>query len=193
MEIRDYKPVDENQWIRCRVLAFLDTAYFDSVYNHKEKYDNPSIELVAEESGILTGLIDLELDSEKRKVCKKNSPPGAMIWHIAVHPDYRRKGIAAKLLNEAELLCIAKGIYRIEAWTRDDEWVRQWYFKQGFEITYSYLHINFEHKEMKELFKSNIDGIIPVKMFAHYDKEDKDKIKKSFERVNECVRFEKNL
>ena len=193
MQIREYKAEDENQWIRCRVLAFLDTAYFDSVYNYKEKYENPSIEIVAEVHGIITGILDIELDSENRKVCKKNSILSGMIWHIAVHPDYRRMGIATKLLSEAERHCINKGVNRIEAWTRDDKWVRDWYYHQGFEIIDSYLHINFEYEEMKGIIDSKITGIVPVKMFAHYSKDEKDKIRKSFKRVNECVLFEKNL
>ncbi|HMS32921.1 MAG TPA: GNAT family N-acetyltransferase [Ignavibacteria bacterium] len=193
MHIRNYKSEDEIRWIRTRVLAFLDTAYYDSVYNSKEKYENPAIELVSEEEGIITGILDLELDTEERKVCKKNSVLSAMIWHVAVHPDYRRKGIAAKLLNEAERICKEKGIYRIEAWTRDDKWVRDWYLLQGFIIADSYLHINFDHEELKGLFKTNTEGIIPVHMFAHYTKSDKDKIRNSYKRVNECVMFEKNI
>ena len=27
--IRDYEPADEEAWLRCRVLAFLHTAYYD--------------------------------------------------------------------------------------------------------------------------------------------------------------------
>ena len=31
MEIRDYQIEDETSWVRCRVLSFLDTAYYDIV------------------------------------------------------------------------------------------------------------------------------------------------------------------
>ena len=41
--IRPYQPSDEAQWLRCRVLAFLDTAYYDNVCREKEHYSNPSI------------------------------------------------------------------------------------------------------------------------------------------------------
>lgn len=196
MQIRIYRNEDETQWIRTRVLAFLDTAYYDSVYNYKEKYENPAIELVSEEDGLITGILDLELDTGDRKVCKKNSVLSAMIWHLAVHPDYRRKGIAAGLLKEAEQICRQKEIFRIEAWTRDDDWVRQWYFNQGFKSVYSYLHLNLEYEEMKGLIESKIEGIIPIKMYAHYSEnnaDETDKIKKLFKRVNECVMFEKNI
>ncbi|WP_250130156.1 hypothetical protein [Jeotgalicoccus sp. WY2] len=35
MEIRNYEEKDEKGWVRCRVLSFLDTAYYDDV--HREK------------------------------------------------------------------------------------------------------------------------------------------------------------
>ncbi|GAA0343729.1 hypothetical protein GCM10008967_37720 [Bacillus carboniphilus] len=56
-----------------------------------------------------------------------------MIWHIAVHPDYRRSGIARKLLVEAERISKDIGLNRLEAWTRDDEWVNKWYETNEFK------------------------------------------------------------
>lgn len=47
LEIRDYQKEDQTSWLRCRVLAFLDTAYYDVVAKEKEVYQYPSIELVA--------------------------------------------------------------------------------------------------------------------------------------------------
>ena len=64
MKIRSYRPEDEEGWVRCRVLAFLHTAYFDNVLQQKERYDNPSIELVAEVDGQIVGLIDIELEND---------------------------------------------------------------------------------------------------------------------------------
>ena len=48
MIIRKYEDQDNLGWVRCRVLSFLDSAYFDNVLQEKEHYSNPSIELVAE-------------------------------------------------------------------------------------------------------------------------------------------------
>ena len=58
--IRSYEPADESGWLRCRVLAFLDSAFFDAVEREKERYARPAIELVAEEGGEIVGLLDLE-------------------------------------------------------------------------------------------------------------------------------------
>ena len=40
MIIRNYTDKDEQGWLRCRVLSFLNTAYFDNVLNKKEIYEN---------------------------------------------------------------------------------------------------------------------------------------------------------
>jgi hypothetical protein len=58
--VRPYEPADEVGWVRCRVLSFLDSAFCDAVEREKEHYENPSIELVADESGEIVGLLDLE-------------------------------------------------------------------------------------------------------------------------------------
>lgn len=91
MEIRRYSPKDEIGWIRCRTLAFLNTAYFDNVLNKKEMYENPSIELVALEGGQVVGLLDIEYEEKEKTICTQGEGPGGMIWHIATHPDYQGK------------------------------------------------------------------------------------------------------
>ena len=40
MIIREYEDRDSLGWVRCRVLSFLDTAYFDINVAEKEKYNN---------------------------------------------------------------------------------------------------------------------------------------------------------
>lgn len=193
MEIRAYQANDEISWVRCRVLSFLDTAYFDNVLTEKEKYENPAIELVAIEDEQLVGLIDIEYELEERTVCSRGVGLGGMIWHIAVHPDYRRKGIARQLLYEVERIAKEKGLNRLEAWTRDDEWVNTWYEKNAFLNVESYLHVYVEGDEQKGALKTEIPGLHPVHVFAHYVGEDIDTIRKRFKRVHECICYEKKL
>ena len=81
--IRPYVDRDEQGWLRCRVLSFLDTAFFDSVEREKERYEKPAIELVAEDGREIIGLLDVECDSDG---LTDRPGRGGMIWHLAVHP-----------------------------------------------------------------------------------------------------------
>lgn len=191
MIIRDYEVSDEAGWVRCRVLSFLQTAYFDNVLTEKERYDNPAIELVAEIDGQIVGLIDVEYETEELTVCSRGAGLGGMIWHIAVHPDYYRQGIGEALLKEAENRAKKLGLNRFEAWTRDDQWVQNWYEKMNFKNTDSYYHVYFEGEQIDEVVDSKIPKLYFVNGFAHYTGNDIEQIKKEDTRIHECVCYEK--
>lgn len=194
MEIRRYSAVDELGWVRCRILSFLDTAYYDNVLREKEKYENPSIELVAVIENQIVGLIDIEYEVQEGTVCSRGKGIGGMMWHVAVHPDFRRKGIGEKLLLKAEEISKDIGLNRIEAWTRDDEWVHRWYEANQFEKVESYLQVFMDgEEELEDVLKSEVPNLYPVQTFAHYVGEDGEMIKSKFKRVHECICFEKRL
>ena len=73
--IRAFRPSDETGWVRCRALAFLDTAYFDDVHREKERYDGRAIELVAEAKGQVVGLIDIECEEAPGDICSAPADP----------------------------------------------------------------------------------------------------------------------
>ncbi|MCM3003637.1 GNAT family N-acetyltransferase [Priestia koreensis] len=194
MIIRPYELKDEESWLRCRVLSFLNTAYFDHVLRKKERYENPSIELVAEVDGQIVGLLDIEYEIIERSVCSRGSGLGGMIWHIAVHPDFQRQGIATRLLDQGEELAKTHELNRLEAWTRDDEWVRKWYENQHFSLVDSYLHVFIdEQAEMDQSIQSTYKNLYPIQAFAHYAGNKKEEIRQQFKRVHECVCYEKLL
>lgn len=41
--IRDFQPSDETAWLRCRVLSFLETDYYDDVHASTTEYGRPDI------------------------------------------------------------------------------------------------------------------------------------------------------
>lgn len=190
MIIREYIDSDNLEWTRCRVLAFLDSAYFDNVLREKEHYQNPSVELIAEIDGNIVGLIDVEYELEKGTVCYCNNQLGGVIWHLAVLPEFRNRGISTLLLNKAIDMLKDKGIKKLEAWTRDDEWVNNWYKNRGFNLKESYLHVYAENDECDEISKSKINKLYICNCFSHYIGEDKEEIKKKFKRVHDCNFYE---
>lgn len=193
MQIRPYREADEQGWLRCRALSFLGSAYHDDVRTAKERFEGPSIELVADADGEIAGLIDVELEREPGTVCSERAGLGGMIWNVATHPDHQRRGVATELLAEAERLTRPEGIVRFEAWTRDDGHVHAWYRSHGFELVDSYLHVYVELDEgLRDLFPIT-EGLRPVKLFAHYVGGDREDIKRRFRRVHDCVLFEKRF
>ncbi len=175
------------------MLAFLDTAYFDSVERAKERYDNAAIELVAEARGRVVGLLDVECEQEPGTVCSDRPGLGGMIWHLAVHPNMRRRGVATRLLEEAESLARARGLVRFEAWTRDDEWVQRWYESRGFEQVTSYLHVYASTPPELGAFQTEVERLNPAHVFAHYTGPDREHIRSRFARVHECVLYERRF
>lgn len=186
--IRPYRPEDEAGWLRCRVLAFLDTAYYDGVEREKPAYENQSIELVAETGGVIAGLIDVEIEPEPGTLGLPREERAAVIWNVAVHPDHRRRGIARRLLEAAMPDARAAGARALEAWTRDDPFVRHWYEEMGFEVKDAYLHVYLADGVTAEM-----PGMIPQETFAHYVGDDPDAVRAAHDRVYECVCFERPL
>jgi ribosomal protein S18 acetylase RimI-like enzyme len=184
--IRPYEPADEAGWLRCRLLAFFDSAFFDSVEREKEHYAKPAIELVADAEGEIVGLLDLECDSDG---LYDRPGRGGMIWHLATHPDHRRRGIAAALLEETERQAGERGLERLEAWTRDDGHVQRWYETHGFTKIDSYLHVYLERDDLRAFDNE----LRLVKAFAHYTGDRPDEIRRRYERVHDDVLYEKRF
>ncbi|BBF42491.1 acetyltransferase, GNAT family [Lachnospiraceae bacterium KM106-2] len=132
MEIRDYTEEDEQEWIRCRVVSFLDCSYFNDVKREKETYEKEAICLVAIDQDKVVGLIDVELDSAD--LACAGDKRGAIIWNLAVLPEYRREGVARKLWEEVKKRLFAKGIHYCELWTQEDEPANRFYQSVGFHL-----------------------------------------------------------
>ena len=193
--IRGYGDADERGWLRCSVLSFLETAYFDSVFREKPRYEHRSIELVAELDSEIVGVIDVECEEEPGTVCTvcadRDGPVlGGMIWHLAVHPDHQLRGIGAMLLHEARRRAETWGIGCLEVWTRDDAGTLRWYEAQGFEWVKSYLHVYLQAKsETEGVISSTLPSLTPVQVFAHYTGDEREKVRARFARVHECNCF----
>jgi ribosomal protein S18 acetylase RimI-like enzyme len=193
-QIRAYEDADEQGWLRCRVLGFLDSAFYDDVRTEKEHYERPAVELVAVADGQVVGLLDLELEPAAGELWDTQAR-GGIIWHVAVHPDYRRRGIATALVERAAELARDAGLEIVQAWTRDDAWVHAWYEACGFRKRYSYLHVYLRPEEVRGEVTMRTEGLKPVLAFAHYTAgpRGEDEIRRRFARTHDDVLFERAL
>ncbi len=131
--IRPFRDEDERGWVICRVLSFLDSAFFDDVRQTKERYEQHG-------DRARRGARRRDRRAHRRRVrgaslepCARSGPGlGGMIWHLAVHPGApatgRRDRAAAR---GREARARARGLARFEAWTRDDAERVRWYETMG--------------------------------------------------------------
>jgi ribosomal protein S18 acetylase RimI-like enzyme len=177
--VRDYTPTDETPWLRCRVLAFLDTTYYDDVATAKPQRE-AGLELVAVDGDELIGLVDASVTGSE-----------ATIETIAVHPDHRRMGVAQGLLDEICGRLQARGATQVDAWTRDDEGTLAWYRSQGFEQQMRYLHVYAsDPDEAGRAFGLRPD-LMPRTGFFHAWTDHEDALRNEFDRVYSCRQFVK--
>ena len=186
---RNYEPADESQWLRCRALSFLDSAYYDDVKTTKPVYENQSLELVACHEQQIAGIIDVEKETQPGQLCASQSSTGAMIWTVGVTPEYRRQKIANTLVEKTISWAKNDGVAYLEAWTRDDPWVLAWYESLGFKRFHSYWHVYFKG----ELFSSPHQEVSPQVVFAHVSQDPKTFDPNQIQRAYQCVGYQLKL
>ena len=196
MTFREYENTDESGWVKCRLLSFLDSSYHDDVRHDKEVYEHPSACYVAEDDGTIVGFIDVEYEEQAGDVCYFNGGLGAVIWHLGVLPEYRRKGVAKKLWDIAKTTLTSKGIIRFEVWTQDDTASNEWYLNQGFVFREAYLNAFIKGSRKDDVIKkyinlSNAGEIWNVRSFNfEAPLERKEELKKICYRLHEVRVYE---
>ncbi|MCX4751336.1 GNAT family N-acetyltransferase [Kitasatospora sp. NBC_01287] len=181
--IREYTRTDETSWLRCRVLSFLSTAYFDDVLTAKPVVPAPGFELVAaDDSGAVIGILDVTVEGDL-----------ATIDTVAVHPDHQHRGIGRALLAEARTRAGALGLPTLDAWTRDDPDTLRWYRAMGFAESDHYLHVYANYytdvAEPDRAITERRPGLRPMAAFLHANRRDEQLLREQFARVHVCRRF----
>ncbi|UED87143.1 GNAT family N-acetyltransferase [Streptomyces profundus] len=189
--VRAYRPADERSWLRCRVLSFLDTPYYDNVLIAKPATPPPGFALVAVDEerparDAVVGCLDLTMADRL-----------ATIETIAVHPDAQRQGIATALLAEARARAEAAGATTLDAWTRDQPSSLAWYHAMGFQESDHYLHVYanayVDEGEPERAVERPRPGLRPITVFSHAGLDREAEMRARFQRVHICRRFSQPL
>ena len=168
MKIQKYTPEYEDSWLRCRLLAYFYTSFYEDVETSKPTFDGrPSIELIAVKDGTVVGLLDMVLDTEELKTSFLADGLGAFLKIIAVHPDYQSQGIGHKLYETALKELENTPIEFIELYTRGDKQANNFYKKLGFKLLLeTYDVFGVEKVRDKPI---SIDGVKNKKLMATYE------------------------
>ncbi|WP_460518103.1 GNAT family N-acetyltransferase [Flindersiella endophytica] len=181
--IREYRDDDEDSWLRCRLLSFFRTQYYDDVVTERPRFDRPSIRLVAEAgSGCVAGLVDVEIFGAE-----------ATIDVLAVHPDHQRQGIASALLAAATAELDDREVGTLDAWTREDPEANQWYQNGGFTEKFRYVHIHKTAQDSADGFETPDGMSHPIHAFLQAPIELEQAMRARFRRVYVCRQYVKRL
>jgi ribosomal protein S18 acetylase RimI-like enzyme len=184
---REYTPADEPSWLRCRVLSFLCTAYYDDVARTKPRIPAPGFELVSvDQRDMVVGIMDIAIDGEL-----------ATIDTVAVHPDHQYRGVGRSLLTHALARSRDQQATTLDAWTRDDADTLRWYRAMGFAESDHYLHVYANYytapEEPDRAVAGPRPGLRPMMMFLHAKLAEEEQLRREFSRVHICRRFSRAL
>ncbi|MCX4826871.1 GNAT family N-acetyltransferase [Streptomyces sp. NBC_01142] len=185
--IREYTHADERSWLRCRVLSFLYTAYYDDVDRAKPTIPAPGLELVAvDQTDTVVGIMDTMVAGTL-----------ATIDTVAVHPDHQHRGLGRALLQKTCIQARDRQATTLDAWTRDDPDTLRWYRAMGFKESDHYLHV-YAHAytaadEPDHVIVKPRPGLRLMSAFLHAKLADEAQLRREFSRVHVCRRFAMTL
>ena len=134
IKIEDLKYEDIEEAYKLTSLVFEEAYDLDEIKSlylklHEDK--NQYRFLVAKKDNVIVGFLSLNMAYN----LFDGNKPFMTLWWVCTHPDYRRLGIATKLLNEAEiigqennceLICFLSENKRIDA--------HAFYMKNGYDM-----------------------------------------------------------
>lgn len=175
--IRRYEPSDAPSWLRCRLLSFFDTHYYDDIVTTRPNFDRQAIRLVAADDAMIIGLIDVEIFDG-----------AATIDCIAVHPDHQHDGLGTALLDAATAYLPAD-VRTLDAWTREDAVANRWYRSRGFAENQRYLHVYKDWDDSRNGFAVP-DGLTgPITAFLHAPITEEARLRATYRRVYVCRQY----
>ncbi|PZF83990.1 GNAT family N-acetyltransferase [Jiangella anatolica] len=168
--------------MRCRLLSFFATQYYDDVVTRRPRYDEPSIQLVAAAGAEVVGILDVTIRDA-----------AATIETVAVLPEHARAGIGTRLLHTALPELERRGPRTLDAWTREDPAANAWYRRSGFQEGHRYLHVYQDWDERDAGLAAPGELGTPVRVFAHAPIEREAQLRARFRRVHVCRQYVRSL
>ena len=151
IEIREYRPEDEAQWMRTHAIIMSISHAWNYTIQERPVYERPSTRLVAVANGTIIGLTDIEYYTFPGEICYQKDSCGGYVLEFGRLPEYAGHQLGTKLIAASIEDATKKGIRRLEYWTQDRNAAR-FYTRVGFnEIG---RHYRFRMKPTEEIEES---------------------------------------
>ena len=190
IELKEYSEQYERKWIRCYFQAYSCSIYLNVMEETKPRYETPSIQLIAEKNQNIVGILDIAMEEIPGQLGLDLEQKSGIITILGVLPQFRRKGIALKLLERAEfILNNIHKVYRCEVWSREDLILDNFWSKlkylcidHYYEVYYSNdfferLNIDFPFEITPQTFIASVNNDSFIKLVKDFPPDRSFKIK----------------
>ena len=150
VSIVDYTPERELEWLDIHASVMVDSAAWWTVIHEKPTYDHV-VDLIALVDDRIVGFIIIEINAG---IIEEMNPAG-FVWEFGVHRDFRGKGIARAIIEEAHIRMNRDFSIDTSVWYSQDENAQKFYEYLGMEEIGR--HWQFSIKADKALRKQLLD------------------------------------
>ncbi len=120
IEIRDYKPEDEAEWMRVHAVILSISHSWNYSIQERPLYEGfESTKLVATLDGSIVGLTDTQYDNEAGDICFMKDCRGGYVTEFGRLPECGKSGIGKLLMDATVEDAKKKGISRLEYWSQE--------------------------------------------------------------------------
>jgi ribosomal protein S18 acetylase RimI-like enzyme len=160
IEIREYMPEDEQQWMRLHAIIMSISHSWNYSIQIRPMYEGyQSTKLVAVADGKLVGLTDVQYENEIGEICFLRDCLGGYVLEFGRLPEYSGHNLGKRLIDAAVEDASKKGFHRLEYWSQDRNAQR---FYQRIKMKEIGRHYRFRMKPpqaLDEQFKQQCIGI----------------------------------
>ncbi len=180
IEIREYRPGDEAEWIRTHAIIMTISHAWNYCIQERPPYaGHASTKLVAVAEGKIVGLSDVQYENEVGELCFLKDSLGGYVLEFGRLPEYSGHAIGKKLIDASVEDAKQKGFQRLEYWSQDRK-AQRFYRRIGLaEIG---RHYRFRIKPPQEVQDAMMKDFVGVEyLYAACTPEEWPLVKKKFD------------
>jgi len=120
IEIREYRPEDEAEWMRVHAIIMSISHAWNYTIQDRPQYEGyESTKLVAVSDGAIIGLTDVQYENQPGELCFLKDSRGGYVLEFGRLPECGGHRIGQQLIDATVEDAKRKGFRRLEYWTQD--------------------------------------------------------------------------